>query len=229
MVELLDPKHIDPIAYDKGYLSKIKKYSLLPGRRIGWNYCMDYTWLAIRVEGLLEPGMRVIDIGCGPGAIHGYLEDTHGVDMIGIDMHRWERDYVDIVGDFAAAEVRRKNGFWPVSIDLIISVSAFEHNTVEDHRHLVEVCLQCLKPGGRLITTFAVAPRGTRQIGDHWDLGRQDVEAIYGDTFRSFDYWMVWWRWRRHREIPANHKNRYGKWSLRDPRFISAGADVLKC
>ena len=42
MIELLDPKDIDPIAYGKGYLFSIKKSSLLPDQRIGWNYCMDY-------------------------------------------------------------------------------------------------------------------------------------------------------------------------------------------
>jgi hypothetical protein len=43
MIELLDPKDIDPIAYAKGYLSKIKKYIRLPDQRISWNYSMDYT------------------------------------------------------------------------------------------------------------------------------------------------------------------------------------------
>jgi SAM-dependent methyltransferase len=228
MLELLDPKDIDPVAYDKGYLSQIREYSLLPGKRIGWNYCMDYTWLAMRVEGLWRRGMRVVDVGCGPGAIHGYLEDEHDIDIVGIDMNRWEKDYVDIVGDFTDDELRRKYGFGPDSLDLIVSVSAFEHNTVENHKRLVEVCLQCLKPGGRLIATFSVAPGRTRQSRNQWDLSKWAIEEIYGERFKTFDYWGVWRRWRKHKEIPLNYKNRYGKWRLWDPRFLSVGADILK-
>ena len=88
---------------------------------------MDYTWLAIRCEGILKQGMRVIDIGCGPGAIHGYLESKYNIEIIGIDINKWEKDYVDIVGSFVDEDVRAKNGLGPNSMDLIISTSAFEH------------------------------------------------------------------------------------------------------
>jgi len=228
MIELLDPKDIDPIAYGKGYLSKIKKYSLLPDQRIGWNYCMDYTWLAIQMENCLQHGMRVVDIGCGPGAIHGYLENNYDVDIIGIDINRWERDYVDIVGDFRDDDLRKKNGFMPDSLDLIISTSAFEHNTLEDHRRLVKVCLQCLKPGGRLVTTFSTTSGKTKKFRNQWNLSKQDLEEIYNDKFESFEYSKVWRRWRKHREIPANYKGRYGRWYLWDPRFLSVGANIVK-
>lgn len=228
MLELLDPRNLDPMAYDRGYLKSIRAYSLLDGQRIGWNYCMDYTWLALRVEGLLRPGMRVIDIGCGPGAIHGYLEDKHNVDILGIDMNRWERDYVDIEGNFADDEVRSKNDISTDSLDAIISVSAFEHNSMPDHKRLVGACLQCLKPGGRLIVTLSAAPGRSRHSSNQWDLSRQDIEEIYGEQFEAFEYWSAWRRWRKHREIPINHKKRYGRWRLWDPRFLAVGADITK-
>ncbi len=227
MIELLDPQEIDFVAYDQGILSDIRKFSLLPENKIGWNYCMDYTWLAMRFHDVIMAEMRVIDIGCGPGAIHGYLEDIHNIDIIGIDMHRWECDYVDVVGNFADENFRRMHNFDPNSVDVIISTSAFEHNTPEDHRRLVEVCLKSLKPGGHLITTLTAAPGRTRRIGDHWDLSKQNIEKIYGESFKSFNYRKVWWRWRKHREIPVNYKKRYNKWFLWDPLFVSVGADIV--
>ena len=154
MLELLDPANIDSFAYEEGFLDKIKQHSLLPNHRIGWNYCMDYSWLLMRLSTLaLQTDMRIIDIGCGPGAIHGYLEDTKGLDIIGIDLHRWERDYVDIVGNFLDDHFRRQHGLDADTIDIIIATSAFEHNRPEVHQQIVEVCMRCLRPGGHLITT----------------------------------------------------------------------------
>lgn len=163
MIELLDPKNIDPVAYEKGVLQDICEYSLLPDNRIRWNYCMDYTWVAMRCDSFLNPGMIVVDIGCGPGAVHGYLENKFGVNIIGVDMHRWEKDYVDIAGNFSNTRFRREHGFLPETIDCIISTSAFEYNRPAKHHKIVSVCLESLKKGGRLITTFTASPRRTRR------------------------------------------------------------------
>ena len=228
MLELLDPINIDPIAYDEGLLQEIKQYSLLANRRIGWNYCMDYSWVATKCRNIdLNPDMRIIDIGCGPGAIHGYLEDKYGIDIIGIDLNRWEKDYVDIVGDYSAPELRQKYGFHPNSVDIIISASAFEHNLPIEHKKLIEICMDTLRPGGHLITTFAVAPVSIETPGQ-WNLSRDHTEELYGDKFYSFDYYECWQRWRNHREISVNYKNRYGKWTDEDPLFLAAGAHIVK-
>jgi len=232
MIELLDPEKIDPVAYKKGRLKEICRFSLLPGKRIGWNYCMDYTWLSSRYEKYIKKRMKVVDIGCGPGAIHGYLEKKHGVKIIGIDMNRWEKDYVDYVGDYSDAAFRCKCGIENGSIDLIISTSAFEHNTLEEHMALVNACLSTLKKGGRLITTFSASPGRVRysKNENRGDLSKEAIEKIYNDKFEEFDYKSVWKRWRKHRDIPRAFKKRYGwyKWTSFSPPFLSVGADVGK-
>jgi cyclopropane fatty-acyl-phospholipid synthase-like methyltransferase len=228
MLELLDPYFIDHFAYEKGFLKKIKQYSLLPNNRIGWNYCLDYSWLLMRLHTLnLNPKMRIIDIGCGPGAIHGYLEHRFDIDIIGIDIHRWERDYVDIVGDFLNQELRREHGLNPESVDIIIATSAFEHNLPQVHQQIVEVCMKCLRSGGHLIATFSAAEK-TYQTPGQWNLSKEDSEQIYKDKFDSFDYKGCWNRWRKHREIPKRYEERYGQWSQDDPLFLSAGAHIVK-
>ena len=49
---------------------------------------------------IIKKGMFVIDIGSGPGALHGYLENKYSVNILGIDRDKWKEDYVDIEGDF---------------------------------------------------------------------------------------------------------------------------------
>lgn len=228
VLELLDPAKIDSYAYDQGVLEKIRAHSLLPGHRIGWNYCLDYSWLAMQWDRHFRPGMRVLDIGCGPGAIHGYLERTYGVEILGIDTRRWAPDYVDVVGDFTDPQVRAAHDLGPRSLDVIISTSAFEHNPPDAHRRLVEVCLESLKPGGCLMTTFSAGKvLGEEASAHQWNLPREQLESIYGIAFESFDYDAVRERWRNHREIPTAYRKRYGKWDESDPDFLAAGAVLL--
>jgi len=228
MLEFLDPLAIDPFAYDRGVLEQIRHFSLLPNKRIGWNYCMDYSWIAMRCQTIeITPDLHIVDVGCGPGAIHGYIEDKYGIDVVGIDMKRWEEDYVDIKGDFSLERMRNIYGFKPGSVDIIISASAFEHNLPAKHRELVHVCIDSLRPGGHLIATFSVA-KETMSTPGQWNLSREDIEDIYGEKFDSFKYEQTWQRWRQHRDIPENYKNRYEKWSKSDPPFLSAGAHIVK-
>jgi len=184
----------------------------------------------MRCRDVIEPGMRIIDIGCGPGAIHGYLEETYDEDVLGIDMRRWKHDYVDVVGDFSNPEVRRANGIRPESVDVIVSASAFEHNTVSQHRRLVRACFESLKPNGRLIATFAASWLRVRYfaLSHQWNLPRRVIESLYGEPFDKRSFVSVWRRWRRHREIPKAFKARYGNFRWSDPPFISAGADIVK-
>ena len=228
-IEILDPQKIDKYAYGEGILADIRQFSLLPDKRIGWNYCMDYTWLALQSQNLFKPGMTIIDIGCGPGAIHGYLENRYGIEIIGIDMRRWGNDYVDLVGDFTNSTFRQQCNLGKKSADIILSTSAFEHNTIEDHKLLVETCYDTLKPSGRLIATFSTALTMSYEDSAHqWNLTKEQLESIYQVAFTEFDYKIVWERWHNHREIPNAYVQRYGTWKETDPSFLAAGVVLIK-
>ena len=87
--------------------------------------------------------------------------------------------------------------------------------------------MDTLRPGGHLITTFAVAPVSIQTPGQ-WNLSREHTEELYGDKFYCFDYHQCRQRWREHSEISLAYKNRYGTWSSDDPPFLSAGAHIVK-
>lgn len=230
MLTVLDPLALDPIAYDQGVLDDMRAFSLLPERRIGWNYCMDYTWIADRFRRVERPIAHALDIGCGPGAIHGYLEQTHSISIVGVDLHRWDHDYVDLVGDVFDPEVRTKGGLAPGTLDVIVSASAFEHMPPAQHERVIALCLELLRPGGHLITTFSVAGRWSHRIRNpqQWNLSRQRLAKMYAQPFEPFDYREVWRRYREHREMADLFRQRFKRMRRGDPHYIAAGAHVRK-
>ena len=105
---------------------------------------------------LLEPGMKVLDIGCGWGGMALYLHRTCGVDVTGItlseeqlkvarqraadagvsDHVRFELiDYRDMAGPF----------------DRIVSVGMFEHVGTAHYRAFFNNCRQLLAPDGVML------------------------------------------------------------------------------
>ena len=97
----------------------------------------------------LQPGMRVLDIGCGWGAFAIYAAEKYGVEVTGVTVSeeqvklaqnrcarmpvRFElKDYRDIQGTF----------------DRIVSIGMFEHVGFTNYRTFMQVVKRCLKEGG---------------------------------------------------------------------------------
>jgi len=235
MIEILDPLKLDKYI-NEGLLDDIKKYSLLDDNRIGWNYCFDYIWLETELEKELSKisdniqNIKIVDIGGGPGAIHGFLEAKYGIDIINVDMARWDEDYVDLVGDFNNHAFRESNNL--TNIDFIISTSAFEHNKPSNHAILVKNCLESLSERGRLLTTFAITDKNKIQKfkkSSQWNLTSKIITEIYGEKIENFsNYGEIWKRWHSHQIISREYANRYGKFNSIDPKFLSIGANIPK-
>jgi cyclopropane-fatty-acyl-phospholipid synthase len=97
----------------------------------------------------LQPGMRVLDIGCGWGAFVIYAAEKYGVEVTGVTVSeeqvklaqnncaqlpvRFElKDYRDIQGTF----------------DRIVSIGMFEHVGYPNYRTFMQVVNRCLKDDG---------------------------------------------------------------------------------
>jgi cyclopropane-fatty-acyl-phospholipid synthase len=97
----------------------------------------------------LEPGMRVLEVGCGWGSLAAYMARHYGVHVHGITISREQ-----------AAVARERCAGLPVEIELIdyrdvrgqydraVSVGMFEHVGHKNYRTYFDTVSRCIKPEG---------------------------------------------------------------------------------
>jgi len=97
----------------------------------------------------LEPGMRVLDIGCGWGSFMGYAAERYGVECVGVTISReqaaWATErHAGLPLEFRLQDYRTLNE----RFDRIVSVGMFEHVGRKNHRTYMEVAHRCLADDG---------------------------------------------------------------------------------
>jgi cyclopropane-fatty-acyl-phospholipid synthase len=97
----------------------------------------------------LQPGQRLLDIGCGWGGLARYAAEHYGVSVVGITVSKEQAEYV----------TRRTSGL-PIEIrvidyrdmreqfDRIVSVGMFEHVGRRYYKDFFAAADRCLKPTG---------------------------------------------------------------------------------
>lgn len=97
----------------------------------------------------LQPGMTVLELGCGWGSFAKYAAEKHGVDVLGVTVSAEQvelgmelcrglpvelrlQDYRDVEGEY----------------DRVISIGVMEHVGYKNYRTYMEVVNRTLKPGG---------------------------------------------------------------------------------
>jgi len=130
-------------------LSRAKGYNLLQGilgaGRVRRALAKDYIQA--------EPGMKVLDIGCGTGGILEYLPE---VDYLGFDMNP---DYVEAAAKrfgpgnrFICANVNEVPAEAEGSFDRILALGLLHHLEDREVVNLMKLAHRLLAPGGRLVT-----------------------------------------------------------------------------
>jgi len=97
----------------------------------------------------LEPGMRVLDIGCGWGSFLGYAAERYGVQGVGVTISKeqaiWaSQRYAGLPLEFRLQDYRQIEEHF----DRIASVGMFEHVGHKNHRVFMEVATRCLAEDG---------------------------------------------------------------------------------
>lgn len=117
----------------------------------------------------LQPGMRVLDIGCGWGSFMAYAAEHYGVECVGVTISKeqvaWAQEHY---GDSLPLEFRLQD-YRDVNekFDAIASVGMFEHVGRKNYRTYMEVAHRCLHKDG-LFLLHTIGKNMRKSAPDPW-------------------------------------------------------------
>lgn len=116
----------------------------------------------------LEPGMRVLDIGCGWGSFAQYAAEEYGVKVVGVTV---SEEQVDLARERCAdlpVEIRLQD-YRDVDevFDRVVSIGMFEHVGHKNHRTYMETVRRCLKDDG-LSMLHTIGNSSSSSVTDPW-------------------------------------------------------------
>lgn len=117
----------------------------------------------------LQPGMRVLDIGCGWGSFMAYAAQHYGVECVGVTISKeqvaWAQEHY---GDNLPLEFRLQD-YRDVNekFDAIASVGMFEHVGRKNYRTYMEVAHRCLHNDG-LFLLHTIGKNMRKSAPDPW-------------------------------------------------------------
>jgi len=114
----------------------------------------------------LQPGQRILDVGCGWGGALRFAAEEHGVEGVGITVSREQAVFATKLCEGLPIAIRLQdyrdlNG----QFDHIYSIGMFEHVGPKNYRTYMKTLRRCLRPGGRLLL---------HTIGANRAIGRSD-------------------------------------------------------
>lgn len=97
----------------------------------------------------LQPGMRLLDIGCGWGSLMGYAAEHYSVECVGITISKeqaaWATErYAGLPLEFRLQDYRVVNE----RFDRIASIGMFEHVGHKNYKTYMEIARRCLTDDG---------------------------------------------------------------------------------
>ena len=142
---------------DEPYLMYTCAYYAEPGQTVLEAQVAKMEHVARKVR--LQPGERVIDMGCGFGGFMFYAAETHGVHVTGVNTTTEQADWVKAkIADkglqdrLAMHEADVRQGFG--EYDKVVSIGVMEHAGRHQLREVIQAHAKALKPGGLGIIHF---------------------------------------------------------------------------
>ncbi|HEY5104660.1 MAG TPA: cyclopropane-fatty-acyl-phospholipid synthase family protein [Acidimicrobiales bacterium] len=105
----------------------------------------------------LKPGMRLLDVGCGWGAMGIHAARTYGVHVVGVTLSQPQRDYATEaarlagVSDLVDFRVQDFRDITDGPFDAVSSIGMSEHVGIKSLPNYTQIIFNLLKPGGRFL------------------------------------------------------------------------------
>lgn len=116
----------------------------------------------------LEPGMRVLDIGCGWGSFAKYAAEKYRAEVVGITISQKQLDLAKELCQGFPIELRFQD-YRDVNekFDRVISIGQMEHVGYKNYRTYMQVVDRCLKDQG-LFLLHTIGSNVSSKRGDAW-------------------------------------------------------------
>jgi cyclopropane-fatty-acyl-phospholipid synthase len=105
----------------------------------------------------LKPGMRLLDVGCGWGAMGIHAAKNYGVQVVGVTLSQPQRDYATAaaqlagVSDLVDFRVQDFRDITDGPFDAVSSIGMSEHVGIKSLPNYTQIIFNLLKPGGRFL------------------------------------------------------------------------------
>lgn len=117
---------------------------------------------------MLKPGMKVLDIGCGFGALAKYAAENYGVHVVGITISKEQCEFAKQNCAHLPVEIRFQDyRDLHEQFDRIVSLGMFEHVGYKNYLTYMKQANQCLKDDG-LFLLHTIGSNVSCIAGDEW-------------------------------------------------------------
>jgi cyclopropane-fatty-acyl-phospholipid synthase len=116
----------------------------------------------------LQPGMKMLDIGCGWGGLAKYAAEKYQAEVVGITVSREQVELARTMCQGLPVEIKLED-YRDISgrFDRIVSVGMIEHVGYKNYRTFMNVAHQCLENGG-LFLLHTIGGNQSRTSVDPW-------------------------------------------------------------
>lgn len=126
----------------------------------------------IRNKLSIEPGMRVLDIGCGWGAAAKHFAEGAGCEVVGITVSQEQAKLAADLCSGTSVEIRVQD-YREIdeAFDRVYSIGMFEHVGAKNHRTYMETVRRCLRTPDALTVLHTIGGNHSTHRSDPW-MGR---------------------------------------------------------
>ena len=116
----------------------------------------------------LQPGMKVLDIGCGWGGFAKHAASQYGASVYGVTVSEEQADFAKrCLCDLDVTIDLKDYRDLDETFDAVVSIGMFEHVGYKNYRTYMKTVHRCLKPGG-IFLLHTIGGNSTTKTVDPW-------------------------------------------------------------